>query len=220
MDADRAMRVAVLEDQLLTREGLVRLLTAEGVVVVAAVRTVPELLKAVALQQPDAVTLDVRVPPSFTDEGLRAAAAVRRDHPATGVVVLSQYTELAFVEPLLASGSGSVGYLLKDRLLEPDALTDALRRVVRGELVIDPAIVAELLARRRPLFATMTEREVEVLAAIAEGLTNAGIAARLRISDRTVEVHVQHVFEKLRVGDDPRSNRRVLAALTYLDATR
>jgi len=212
------MRVTILEDQLLTREGLVRLLDAGGLEVVDAVDDIPTLLRSIALDPPDAAILDVRVPPTFTDEGLSAAAIVRDRHPSVAVLVLSQHVELAFAERLLADEDGRVGYLLKDRLLDPDSLLDALRRIVRGESVVDPALVRRLLEDRRvagPL-AQLSEREVGVLAAIAEGLTNAGIARRFVIAERTVEVHVQHIFEKLELGGDPYANRRVLAALVYL----
>ena len=212
------MRVTVLEDQLLTREGLVRLLDAGGVEVVDAVGDVAALLRSVAVDPPDAAILDVRVPPTFTDEGLTAAGEIRRRHPSVAVLVLSHHVELAFAERLLDDERGRVGYLLKDRLLDPDSLLDALRRIARGESVVDPALVRRLLEDRAdagPL-AQLSERELRVLAGIAEGLTNAGIARRFVISERTVEVHVQHIFEKLELGGDPYANRRILAALVYL----
>ena len=214
------MRVTIMEDQLLTREGLVRLLEAGGLEVVQAVGDISTLLRSITLDPPDAAILDVRVPPTFTDEGLTAAAVIRQRYPSVAVLVLSQHVELAFAERLLADEAGRVGYLLKDRLLDPDSLFDALRRIVRGESVVDPALVRRLLEDRGaagPL-AQLSEREVSVLAAIAEGLTNAGIARRLVLSERTVEVHVQHIFEKLDLGGDPYANRRILAALVYLGA--
>lgn len=201
---------------MLTREGLVRTLTRSGIVVTAAVGDPAELLLSVAVDPPDAVLLDVRLPPNFSDEGLRVATTMRREHPSVAVLVLSQHSELPFVESLLDSGATGVGYLLKDRLLDPETLMDALHRIIRGECVIDQMVVSQLLQRRAQPFSQLTEREVQVLAAIAEGLTNGGIARRLFISERTVEVHVQHVFEKLDLGDDPSANRRVLAALDYL----
>jgi DNA-binding NarL/FixJ family response regulator len=216
------MRVAVLEDQLLTREGLIRTLSNGGVEVLAAFDNSSALLQSVAIDAPDAVLLDVRLPPTFTDEGLRVAATIRARHPSTAVLVLSQYAELEFVESILTENASSVGYLLKDRLLDPETLLDALRRVVRGECVVDPAIVKQLLDRRtatRPL-SELSEREFEVLSCIAEGLTNTGIARRFTISDRTVEAHVQHVFEKLDLGGDSDTNRRVLAALTFLGSQK
>ena len=212
------MRVAILEDQVLTRAGIVATLEEAGIDVVAAVGTSDELHRVVAFEHVDAVLLDVRLPPTHTTEGLDAAARVRREHPRTAVLVLSQYLEVAYAASLLeASGNGS-GYLLKDRVLDPATLVDGLRRVVAGECVLDPEIVAQLVQvrKRGSRFAELTDREVEVLAGIAEGLTNAGIARRLAISDRTVEVHVQHLFTKLDLPSDATANRRVLAALHYL----
>lgn len=212
------MRVAVLEDHVLTRAGIVATLQESGLEVLAAVDDVDALLKSIAFDPVDAVLLDVRLPPTYTTEGLNAAARVRREYPSTAALVLSAHLEVEYATTLLASGTGGLGYLLKDRILEPVALVDALRRVVAGECVIDPAIIAELLAQRHPF--DLTEREMEVLAGIAEGLTNVGIARRLGISDRTVEVHVQRVFTKLEVPIDVASNRRVLAALAYLQRRR
>jgi len=214
------MRVSVLEDQLLTREGLIRALTEQGVEVVAAVADVAALLASIERDAPDALVVDVRLPPTFTDEGLRLATAVRASHPHIAVLVLSQYVELEFVEPLLAGAATSIGYLLKDRLLDPTTLIDALTRVVAGECVVDPAVVRALLDARRatdPL-ESLTDRERDVLECIAEGMTNTGIGGRLFITDRTVEVHTQHIFEKLGLGETPHANRRVLAVLTYLKA--
>jgi DNA-binding NarL/FixJ family response regulator len=208
------VRVAVLEDQVLTRAGIVATLEDAGVEVVAAVAEVPALLRCVAVDRVDAALLDVRLPPTFTTEGLAAAARIRREHPDTAVLVLSAHLEVEYAAQLLRSASGGVGYLLKDRVLEPSSLVDAVRRVVAGECVVDPGIVADLMRARGPF--DLTEREMEVLGAMAEGLTNVGIARRLGISDRTVEVHVQRVFAKLDVPVDAESNRRVLAALAYL----
>ena len=208
------MRVAVLEDQVLTRAGIVATLEDAGVEVVAAVAEVPALMQSIAVDRVDAAVLDVRLPPSYTTEGLEAAARVRREYPATAVLVLSAHLEVEYAATLLRSAASGLGYLLKDRVLEPATLVDALRRVVAGECVVDPSIVAELMGARDPF--DLTARETEVLAGIAEGLTNVGIARRLGISDRTVEVHVQRVFTKLGVSVDVESNRRVLAALTYL----
>ena len=213
------MRVVVVEDQLLTRAGIVRTLQDEGIEVVAQAGDLDGLMRSVALDRPDVAVLDVRLPPTFTDEGLRSAAEIRTRYPATGVLVLSQYVEVEFVLPLLESGSGGVGYLLKDRVLEPETLVDALRRVTAGDCVVDPSIVADLLPPvARHKLHRLTDRECEVLALIAEGLTNAGIARRLAISERTVEVHAQHVFSKLRLPDDQFVNRRILSALAYLGA--
>jgi DNA-binding NarL/FixJ family response regulator len=211
------VRVVVVEDQLLTREGIVRTLDRAGVEVVADVGDLDGLMAVVAVDRPDVALLDIRLPPTFTDEGLRAAATLRSQYPATGVLVLSQHVEVDFVLPLLEGASGGVGYLLKDRVLEARALVDALERIAAGECVVDPSIVAELLpsvAARGP--EGLTDRERDVLGLIAEGLTNAGIARRLDISLRTVEVHAQHVFTKLGLPDDQYVNRRVLSALAWL----
>lgn len=208
------MRVAVLEDHVLTRAGIVATLQEGGVEVVVAVDRVPDLMRCLAVEPVDAAVLDVRLPPTFTTEGIEAAGRVRQLHPETAALVLSAHLEVDYAETLLRSAAGGLGYLLKDRVLEPATLLDSLRRVVAGECVVDPAIVAELM-RSRAHF-DLTEREAEVLSGIAEGLTNVGIARRLGISDRTVEVHVHRVFDKLDVPVDVESNRRVLAALTYL----
>jgi DNA-binding NarL/FixJ family response regulator len=208
------VRVAVLEDHVLTRAGIVATLEDADVEVVAAVAEVPALLRCVAVDRVDAALLDVRLPPTFTTEGLAAAARIRREHPDTAVLVLSAHLEVEYAAQLLRSASGGVGYLLKDRVLEPSSLVDAVRRVVAGECVVDPGIVADLMRARGPF--DLTDRETDVLGGIAEGLTNVGIGRRLGISDRTVEVHVQRVFAKLDVPVDAESNRRVLAALAYL----
>lgn len=215
------MRVVVVEDQLLTREGVVRMLTHVGMEVVAAVGDVPSLMRVVALDAPAAVVLDVRLPPTFTDEGIRAAKTLRGQHPEIAVLVLSHYVEAEFATALLRGMGGGVGYLLKDRILTPSTLSDALTRVAAGECVVDPALVAALLAHDRPEgpLRTLTQRERDVLAGIAEGLSNAAIAERLFISERTVEVHAQRIFRKLGIGEEPGTNRRVLAAITYLAAS-
>ena len=212
------MRVAVLEDHVLTRQGIVTTLTDAGVEVISAVTEVSDLIRSIALDGPDAAVVDVRLPPTFTDEGIRAAGRIRSEYPRTAVLVLSQYLEAEYATSLLEAASGGVGYLLKDRVLEPATLVDALRRTAAGECVIDPAIVAELFRVRssRGSTSSLTARENEVLAAMAEGLTNLGIAQRLGISDRTIEVHVQRLFTKLGIPNDMTSNRRVLATLHYL----
>lgn len=212
------MRVVVVEDQLLTREGVVRTLTHVGVDVVASVSDVPALMRSVELETPDAVVLDVRLPPTFTTEGIRAAHELQMTHPEIAILVLSHYVEAEFATALLRRTTAGVGYLLKDRILTPTTLADALTRVVAGECVVDPALVATLMAQQAPAgpLADLTEREYDVLAGVAEGLSNAAIADRLFISERTVEVHAQRVFRKLGLGEDPGTNRRVLAAVTYL----
>jgi DNA-binding NarL/FixJ family response regulator len=215
------VKVVVVEDQLLTREGVVRMLTHVGIEVVGTVGDVPTLLQVVALQAPDAVVLDVRLPPTFTDEGIRAAEVLRQHHPEIAVLVLSHYIEAEFATALLRGMNGGVGYLLKDRILTPSTLSDALNRVAAGECVVDPALVAALLAQDQPdgPLSALTQRERDVLAGVAEGLSNSAIGRRLFISERTVEVHAQRIFRKLGIGEEPGTNRRVLAAVTYLAAS-
>jgi DNA-binding NarL/FixJ family response regulator len=208
----------VADDQLLTREGIVRLLVRAGVEVVGEAGDGETVMALVAELTPDVVLLDVRMPPTHTDEGLRAATEIRRRNPRTAVLILSQYVEVDFVMAMLESGASSVGYLVKDRVLDLTTLVDALRRVTIGECVIDPAIVRDLFRRQRrtdPL-EVLSEREREVLSLVAEGLSNRAIAQQLFIAERTVEVHTRHVFTKLGLLEDDLNNRRVLAALTYL----
>lgn len=214
------MRVTVIEDQLLTREGIVRTLTSAGIEVVAAAGDLAGLDRSLALDEPDAVVLDVRLPPTFTSEGIEAAERIRTAHPRVAVLVLSQYVEAEFATRLVTEFGGGIGYLLKDRLLDPAALVEGIRRVARGECVVDPSLVAELLARREShgVLDALTEREIAVLRGIGEGLSNTAIAQRLFISDRTVDVHVQHLFAKLGIREDPGVNRRVAAAIAYLSA--
>src|SRR3954462_1051290 len=175
------MRVVVAEDQLLTREGLVKVIVAGGADVVGAASDYDSVRHLIADHLPDVVVLDIRLPPTYTDEGLRVADEVRALYRNTAVLILSQYVEVEYVAPLIASGAGSVGYLLKDRVMEPATITDALRRVVAGECVIDPAIVADLLRPKEDTLAAhgLSTRERDVLALIAEGFTNSGIAQRL-----------------------------------------
>jgi DNA-binding NarL/FixJ family response regulator len=186
--------------------------------VVGEAGDVEAVLALVERHRPDVVLLDIRMPPTHTDEGLRATTVIRQQWPASAVVILSQYVEVDFVLALLAGNTGSVGYLVKERVLEMATLTDALRRVAAGECVIDPLIVRELMTRRHRVdpLGELSEREREVLALMAEGLSNRAIAQRLFIAERTVEVHTGHVFMKLRLPEDDLANRRVLAALTYL----
>jgi DNA-binding NarL/FixJ family response regulator len=215
------MRVVVADDVMLTREGIVRLLRDANVDVVAQADDAEGLLRHVQLTRPDAAIVDIRMPPSHTDEGLVAAAAIRDAYPDVGVLVLSQYIEPSYAMRLLEEHPERVGYLLKERVFDVAILVDALRRITDGETVVDPTIVSRLLGRRRradPL-AQLTEREKEVLALVAEGLSNKAIAARLFVTERTVEAHVKQILMKLDLEIDPESHRRVRAVLAYLRAT-
>jgi len=211
------MRVVLAEDSLLLREGLVRLLAEAGCEVVAAVEDGDAAVAAVAEHQPDVAVLDVRMPPTFTDEGLRAAVTIRADFPRTAVLVLSQYVEQSYASDLLASGAG-VGYLLKDRVAKLDDLADALRRLVDGGTVLDPVVVSQLFSgrRARPL-QRLTEREREVLELMAEGRTNAAIGRALVISPKSVEKHISSILDKLDLPPSQDDHRRVLAVITWLD---
>jgi DNA-binding NarL/FixJ family response regulator len=214
------VRVVVAEDVMLTREGIVRVLGEAGVDVVAQAADVDGLMHAVALHKPDCVLVDVRMPPTNTDEGIVAARLIREQRPDVAVLVLSQYVEPAFAMQLIADHPDRSGYLLKDRVSDPATLVDALRRLTEGETVIDPAIVSQLFARRReadPL-EDLSAREREVLALVAEGFSNVAIARRLFITERTVEAHVKQIFLKLRIQQEPEANRRVLAVLAFLRA--
>jgi DNA-binding NarL/FixJ family response regulator len=208
----------IADDAVLLREGLVRLLTEQGHDVVAAVGDGPALVDAVAEHRPDVSIVDVRMPPSHTDEGLRAAVEARRRVPRTPVLVLSQYVEVSYADDLLADRAGAVGYLLKDRVSAIAEFLDALKRVADGGTVLDPDVVAQLLVRRRrddPL-RELTPREREVLGLMAEGLSNTAIARKLVVSDGAVEKHVRNIFTKLQLPPDDEQHRRVLAVLTYL----
>jgi DNA-binding NarL/FixJ family response regulator len=214
------MRVVVADDAMLTREGIVRLLREADVDVVAEAENADDLLRHVGVGRPDAAIVDIRMPPTHTDEGLVAARRIRAEHPEVGVLVLSQYVEPSYAMLLLEEHPERVGYLLKERVFDVAILVDALRRIGEGETVIDPTIVSRLVGRRRredPLEA-LTAREKEVLGLVAEGLSNKAIAARLFVTERTVEAHVKQIFAKLRLEANPESHRRVLAVLSYLRA--
>lgn len=214
------MRVIVAEDIMLTREGIVRLLEDAGVSVVGQASDAEGVLALVAAERPDAVVLDIRMPPGYSDEGIVAAGRVRDAFPGTGVVVLSQYLEPSWALELIERNPEGVAYLLKERVADAAMLTDTLRRVADGETVVDPTIVARLLGRRRrndPL-ASLTPREREVLGLVAEGLTNRAIAARLTVTDRTVETHMTSIFGKLGLDETGDQHRRVLAVLALLRA--
>ena len=205
---------------MLTRAGIVRLLAESGIDVVAQAEDADGLLRHVRLTLPDAAVVDIRMPPTHTDEGLVAARQIRDEHPDVGVLVLSQYVEPSYAMQLLEEHPERVGYLLKERVFDAAILVDALRRITDGETVVDPTIVSRLLGRRRredPL-SELTAREREVLALVAEGLSNRAIAARLFVTERTVEAHVKQIFQKLRLATSPESHRRVLAVLAYLRA--
>ncbi|MGA4799110.1 response regulator [Streptomyces lavendulocolor] len=214
------MRVILAEDSTLLREGLVRLLAEEGHDVLAAVGDAEQLLAAVDTEPPDVVIADVRMPPTHTDEGLRAALAIRRSRPRVGVLVLSQYVENRYATELLTGDPEGVGYLLKDRVAQVDDFLDALERVGRGEAAFDPEVVRRLLARstRTDPLSRLTARERDVLADMAQGHTNAAIAQRLNVSQSAVEKHINAIFDKLDLSGAGTSgySRRVLAILRYL----
>ncbi|MFC0528357.1 response regulator [Phytohabitans kaempferiae] len=211
------MRVMIAEDSVLLREGLVRLLEASGMEVVAAVSDADALLDAVAKDQPDIVVADVRMPPTFTDEGLRAALSLRQKWPSVAVLVLSQYVEERYATELLSRPDSRVGYLLKDRVADVAEFVDALRRVADGATVLDPEVVSQLLVRHRsdPL-ERLTPRESQVLGLMAEGRSNSGIAAALVVSESAVAKHVNSIFTKLDIAMEDNDHRRVLAVLQFL----
>ena len=214
------MRVVIGEDSLLLREGIARVLEASGIDVVALAGDYEELIAAAAAERPDIAVVDIRMPPTHTDEGLRAARQIRREHPDTGVLVLSQYLDEDYVFALLGGGAERLGYLLKDRITDGDAFVDAVRRVAAGDAALDPEVVAHLLGRSGgggPL-EEFTERERTVLAGMAEGRSNQAIANQMFLSDRAVERHVTAIFVKLGLTATPETHRRVLAVLTYLRA--
>ena len=212
------MRVVIAEDVALFREGLERIMTAAGFDVVGTVASAVDVLPLVAAAAPDVAVIDVRMPPTHTDDGLRVALAVREQHPHVGVLMLSQYADSDLALTLLADGRGGVGYLLKDSVVNVAELIDAVRRVSEGSSVVDSALITRLLGRRRvhsPLD-DLTDRERSVLKLMAEGRSNAAIAGRLFLSERTVESHVSSIFSKLSLGDTPDDHRRVLAVVAYL----
>jgi DNA-binding NarL/FixJ family response regulator len=214
----RPVRVVIAEDAALFREGLARLIADRGHQVVAAVADADALLAAVAEHRPDVAVADVRMPPTHTDEGLRAAIALRRDRPETGVLVLSQYIETRYAARLLEGNAAGVGYLLKDRVADVAEFADALTRVAAGGTALDPEVVSQLVraSRHADGIAALTPREREVLALMAEGRSNAGIAAALVVTGGVVEKHVASIFGKLGLPPSEADNRRVLAVLRYL----
>jgi len=214
------VRVVVAEDLFLLRDGLVRLLEAHGHSVIAAVETGPAALEALVGLRPDVAILDVRLPPTFTDEGLQAALAARREIPGLPVLILSQHVEQLYARELLADGQGGIGYQLKDRVMDAEQFLDALERVARGGTALDPTVIAKLLGRpaRADPIATLTEREKSVLALMAEGLSNTAIAGRLFLSEGAISKYTTTLFTKLDISTDDDNNRRVRAVLTYLDS--
>lgn len=210
------LRLVLAEDSVLLREGLVRLFAEAGFDTVAAYGDAESLLAEVDALRPDLAVLDVRMPPTFRDEGVRAAIELRRRLPGIGILLLSQYVEGTYVQELLASGEGGLGYLLKDRVASLDELQDAVARVSAGGTVLDPQVVRELLARRTNPLAALTPRERDVLGLMAEGRTNVGIAERLVIGVGAVEKNVTAIFVKLGLDDTGSDHRRVLAVLAFL----
>jgi len=212
------VRVVIAEDLFLLRDGLTRMLQAHGLETVAAVDNGKDLLAAVTEHKPDVAVVDVRLPPTFTDEGLRAALAARREQPALPVLVLSQYVEQLYARELLADGSGGIGYLLKDRVFHSAQFVDAVRRVAAGGTAMDPEVIARLLDRNSGdrALASISPREREVLSLMAEGRSNVAIAQRLVITERAVAKHTASIFLRLDLQPSDDDNRRVLAVLAYL----
>jgi DNA-binding NarL/FixJ family response regulator len=214
------VRAVLAEDLFLLRDGLVRLLQAYGFEIAAAVDNAPGLLRALLKEQPDVAIVDVRLPPTFTDDGLRAALEARRQVPGLPVLVLSQYVEQLYARELLADQAGGVGYLLKDRVFNDDQFIDAIRAVAAGGTVMDPEVISKLLGRRaqdEPI-TRLTSREREVLELMAEGRSNSAIAQRLFISEKAVGKHSSSIFTKLDLAPSADDNRRVLAVLAYLNS--
>jgi DNA-binding NarL/FixJ family response regulator len=208
--------VVVADDSVLLREGLVRVLRESGVSVVAAYGDGDALLSALKADKPDLIVLDVRMPPTFRDEGVRAAIRARQLLPGVGILLLSQYVEVAYAQELLSDGSGGVGYLLKDRVASLEELRDAIDRIASGGTVLDPEVVAQLIGRRRDPLETLTPREREVLALMGEGRTNSAIASALVIGTGAVEKNVTAIFQKLGLDDSGTDHRRVLAVVAWL----
>lgn len=216
------MRVVIAEDSAILRDGLVQLLELRGVTVAAAVEDAEALLTAVATHRPDAAVVDIRLPPGHTDEGLRAAVELRRQHPDTGVLIFSQYVETAYADRLFGAGFAGVGYLLKERVVDIGEFVDALERVAAGGTALDPDVVSQLFgaSRRARALDTLTPREREVLSLMAQGRTNHSIASALTVTERAVEKHIARIFGKLDLPPSETDHRRVLAVLRYLETEK
>jgi serine/threonine-protein kinase len=213
------LRVAIADDSALLRRGLAALLASEGLKVVCEATDAEELLACIAAHRPDAAVVDIRMPPTFTTEGIQAATAIRRDHPETGVLLLSQYVETENAMALLGNGAKGLGYLLKERVSDIDDFIDALHRVAAGGTAVDPELVARMVARPhngQQREEGLTAREREVLELMAEGRTNQAIGKSLFLGERTVEAHIRSIFLKFGLRPEPEDHRRVLAVLTYL----
>jgi DNA-binding NarL/FixJ family response regulator len=211
------MRVVIVEDAVVLRAGLTRLLADHGHEVCATAGDGPSALAAVAEHRPDVAIVDVRMPPTHTDEGLRVALSLRRDFPGTGILVFSQYVETTYTARLLAGGAAGIGYLLKDRVGDIAEFTEALSRVASGGTALDPEVVSSLMRAQRAGLAALTPRERQVLSLMAEGRSNSGIAAALVLTEGAVEKHIASIFAKLALDSVPEDNRRVLAVLRYLN---
>ncbi len=219
-DASRAIRAVVADDSVLLRDGVVRLLEDAGIDVVGAVGDAEALLRVVADTVPDIALVDVRMPPTHTDEGIRAAVEIRREHPGVAVLVLSQYVEERYAADLLGGDTAGVGYLLKDRVVDIDDFVQSVRRVAAGGSAVDAEVVSQIIGRssRTTELDRLTPRELDVLGLMAQGLSNGGIAERLVVSLGAVEKHISNVFSKLDLDQEQSAHRRVLAVLTYLAA--
>lgn len=212
----QSLRIAIVEDSVLLREGLVRLIEEASFVVAGAFADGDEFMRALPNLELDLAIMDVRMPPSFADEGLKLAIALRQERPRFPVLILSQFVEKVYAQELLADGQGYVGYLLKDRLVDIDTFYDSIQRIVSGGTVLDPEVVSGLLKSGQNPLQSLTPRERDVLGAMAEGLTNAAIALRFDIGAGTVEKHISTIFSKLGLFDDQQEHRRVLAVLAWL----
>ena len=221
-ERERRLRVVIADDHALLLQGLASMLEAHGFDVVAQASDADDLVRKVAAHRPDAAVIDIRMPPTNTDDGLRAAVTIRRTHPEVGVLVVSQYVEATYALELIGDDARGVGYLLKDRITDFDEFANALRRVAAGGSVLDPEVVRWMLGRSRdasPL-AELTAREREVLGLLAEGYSNQGVARRIVVSERAVEKHVTSILSKLSLPAEPEAHRRVLAVLAYLEDAR